>query len=1035
MQKEQSYELISALVKRFEEQLESYKRADYNETLTRQDFINPFFKALGWDIDNSQGFAEAYREVIHEDRVKIGSATKAPDYSFRLSGGKRLFFVEAKKPSVVIKDDTTVAYQIRRYGWSAKLALSIITDFEEFAVYDCTKKPSASDKASTSRIKYLTFKDYLNEFDYLWNTFSKESVLKGGLDRYIANDTVKKGTTTVDKEFLNSLDTWRTDLASNISKNNKLLNEDELNFAVQQTIDRIIFLRIAEDRSIEQYGALKDATKQGDIYKNMFSLFLSADEKYNSGLFDLKKDKLSKDLIVENKILKKIINELYYPESPYEFSVLSVEILGSAYEQFLGKTIRIDKSNKAKIEEKPEVRKAGGVYYTPQYIVDYIVRNTVGKLIENKSPKEIELIKILDPACGSGSFLIGAYQYLIDYHKDYYFKHETKSGKKESPITPEGNLTSSEKKRILLNNIYGVDIDTNAVEVTKLSLLLKCMEGENESTIAQQYKLWNERILPTLDNNIKSGNSLIDTDFYDNQLDFGEDRKIKPFNWLKAFPEVFKRVEIKADKEEILKLTKEVKFHAQKTYEYSQQLESKILQAHEPILNYGNGGFDVVIGNPPYVRQELLGDQKAYFSTKYTVFHGMADLYSYFIEKGIGLLKPNGLFGIIVANKWMRANYGEPLRKWLKKIEIQQIIDFGDLPVFQGATTYPCILLYRKNEFSSNIEITNIKTLDFPNLQEYVNSNRTLLKQSLLEDNGWNLSSSLEQDLLKKIQAAGIPLGKYVEGKIYYGIKTGLNEAFVINDETKNRLIQEDPKSSEIIKPFLVGKDIKRFQPPISDKHLIFFPKGFTKNNSKGFKSPWRWVEENYPAIANYLLQFEVKAKKRCDQGDYWWELRACDYYGEFEKPKICWGNLCKESPFNIIYESYYINAPAVFIPVSDLYLLGLVSSSILWYFLTNISAGRNGGYIEAKPIYVSQIPIRAINSSYETENALRNEIIRNVEALLKLNKEKQSSKLQSQLEQLQSRIDYHEQKINESVYALYNLTDDEIKIIESQVK
>ena len=1042
MQKDQAKQIIAALVARFEEQLESYLRSDYNEAQARLDFINPFFKALGWDVDNQNGYAEAYREVIYEDKIKIGTATKAPDYSFRIGGGKRLFFVEAKKPSISVKDDIQPAYQVRRYGWSAKLPISIITDFEEFSIYDCTNKPNPNDKSSVARIKYLTYKDYINEFDFLWETFSKEFVLKGSFDKFVRNDTHKKGTTTVDKEFLNSLDTWRTDLATNISKNNKQIDEDELNFVVQQTIDRIIFLRIAEDRSIEPYGSLKDATKQGDIYKNMFALFLSADEKYNSGLFDLKKDKLSKNLIVENKTLKKIINELYYPESPYEFSVLSVEILGSAYEQFLGKTIHIDKSNKAKIEEKPEVRKAGGVYYTPQYIVDYIVKNTVGKLIDGKTPKEIELIKIVDPACGSGSFLIGAYQYLIDFHKDYYAKSETKAGKKESPITPEGNLTSNEKKRILLNNIYGVDIDTNAVEVTKLSLLLKCMEGENENSIAQQYKLWNERILPTLDNNIKSGNSLIDTDFYDNQLDFGEDRKIKPFNWQKAFPEVFQRVEIKDENEEILKLTKQVKFHSQKTYEhaqkayeYSEQLENKILQTHEPTLNYGRGGFDIVIGNPPYVRQELLGEQKQYFSTKYLVYHGMADLYSYFIERGLELLKPNGLFGIIVANKWMRANYGEPLRKWLRKTEIQQIIDFGDLPVFQGATTYPCILLCRKNELINDIEITNVKTLDFPNLQEYVNFNRTLLKQSSLEDNGWNLSSSLEQDLLKKIQTSGIPLGKYVDGKIFRGVLTGLNEAFIIDEETRNRLILENAKSSDIIKPFLAGKDIKRFQPPTSDKFLIFIPKGFTKINSKGFRSPWKWLEETYPAITVHLKQFEEKARKRCDQGDYWWELRACDYYEEFEKPKLMLPDisLCMQATFDDD-KTYCVNT-AYIIPVNDKYLNAILNSTIVQYYYARLSSSIRGGYLRFIKQYLETIPIKVIITENNTEINLKSEIIRNVEALLKFNKEKQSSTLQSQIEQLQSRIEYHEQKINESVYKLYNLTDDEIKIIEESTK
>jgi hypothetical protein len=536
--KEAAYKKISELVERFKEQFDSYKKADYNETQTRRDFIDPFFKALGWDIDNEEGYAEAYREVIHEDKLKVGGATKAPDYSFRLVGGKRLFFVEAKKPSVAIKEEIQPAFQVRRYGWSAKLPVSIITDFEEFSIYDCTKKPNLTDKASTARIKYLTFREYLKDFDFIWETFSKEQVLKGSFDKFVQSDTQKKGTATVDKDFLQSLDSWRTYLATSISWNNKDLDEDEINFVVQQTIDRIIFLRIAEDRRVEPYGNLKHTLKQGDYYQNLFEQFRKADEKYNSGIFDFKKDCISQHLKIENKIIKTILNELYYP-SPYAFDAMPVEILGTAYEQFLGKVIRITPAHHAKIEEKPEVRKAGGVYYTPQYIVEYIVKNTVGKLIDGKTPKEICKIKIVDPACGSGSFLIGAYQYLLDFHKNYYTNNGKPSkGKKENTLTPEGHLTTAEKKRILLNSIFGVDIDVNAVEVTKLSLLLKCMEGETEASIATQLRLFNERVLPTLDNNIKDGNSLVDTDFYDGALDFGFEKKIKPFNWRKGFPEI-----------------------------------------------------------------------------------------------------------------------------------------------------------------------------------------------------------------------------------------------------------------------------------------------------------------------------------------------------------------------------------------------------------------------------------------------------------------------------------------------------------------
>lgn len=589
---------------------------------------------------------------------------------------------------------------MRRYAWSAKHPISIITDFEEFAIYDCTKKPKPDDKPSVARIKYLTYKDYRTEFDFIWDTFSKEQVLKGSFDKFIQSDTHKKGTATVDKEFLESLDRWRTILAVNISWNNKHLDEDEINFVVQQTIDRLIFLRIAEDRSIEPYGKLKHALAQGNLYMNLFDQFIEADAKYNSGLFDLKKDKISATITIENKIVKTIINELYYPECPYEFSVLSVEILGSAYEQFLGKVIRITAGHHAKIEEKPEVRKAGGVYYTPQYIVEYIVKNTVGKLIDGKTPAAIADIKILDPACGSGSFLIGAYQYLLDWHKNYYTDNgKISKGKKENPLTPDGNLTTNEKKRILLNNIFGVDLDVNAFEATKLSLLLKCLEGETEASINQQFSLFNERVLPTLDNNIKSGNSLIDTDFYDNQIDFGEEKKIKPFNWQKAFPEVFSKTK-EPENQEFRRQFQKVK----RLQDDTDDLLNKYLSS-EPEFQYGEfSGFDVVIGNPPY--GALLSiEVDNYLRLKYQVANYQLDTYSMFIERDKKLLKSAGYLGYIIPSAWVASKYDYKLRRFIT--EETRIGNFVITPkhTFKDATVETCIIVLSNESPGKSLDV------------------------------------------------------------------------------------------------------------------------------------------------------------------------------------------------------------------------------------------------------------------------------------------------------------------------------------------
>lgn len=1020
MTKDEAKKKIGELVERFGEQIESYKKSEYNETLTRRDFIDPFFKALGWDVDNQEGYAESYREVIHEDKIKIGRATKSPDYSFRLAGGTRLFFVEAKKPSIVVKDDIVPAYQIRRYGWSAKLPISIITDFEEFAVYDCTRKPVRTDKASVARLRYLTFKEYLTEFDFLWDTFSKERVLRGSFDKFIQSVAGKKGTETVDKEFLNTLDSWRTYLAVSISKNNRQLNEDDVNFVVQQAIDRIIFLRIAEGRAVEPEGNLKTIL-HGDYYANLFKLFKEADQKYNSGLFDFKKDTLSESLKIDNKVIKNIITELYYPESPYEFSVLSVEILGSAYEQFLGKVIRLTQAHQARIEEKPEVRKAGGVFYTPQYIVDYIIKNTVGKLVEGKTPEQISKLKIVDPACGSGSFLLGAYQYLLNYHKDFYSENGKPSkGKKDNPLTPEGNLTTSKKKEILLNNIYGVDLDFNAVEVTKLSLLLKCLEGETIASIANQMKMFNERVLPTLDNNIKSGNSLVDFDFYDGQLDFGNDKKIKPFNWQKAFPEVFVHRTTNYQHELKDQFNKVVA-----TANKAEDLLSKISKANEPIAPYGSDGFDCVIGNPPYVRQELLTDFKEYFQRKYKVYHGAADLYSYFFERGVALLSEGGLFGIIVANKWMRANYGEPLRKWLKEQDIKQIIDFGDLPVFESATTYPCIFISsRSKNPAPSVEMVNVKTLKFePTLQSYVDEHKQTLSKDLLDDSGWNLASEAEHRLLKKLQNKGVPLGEYVKGKIYRGVLTGLNEAFVIDEETKKRLIKEDKKSAAIIKPFLAGRDIKRYQQPVSDKYLIFTRRGIDI--------------DKYPAIREYLNQFKTqlqpkpkdfkgKTWKGRKPGSYkWFEMQdAVDYYEEFEKPKIIIPAIVKSASYTFDETGFYSNDKTSIISLNDKFLLGILNSTACDYFIKSIAATKQNGYFEYKPMYVEQLPIPTASSTQKKE------IEKLVGQILNLNTQKSQANVPGVIEQIDNQIAHADEKINKLVYQLYELTEDEIKVI-----
>src|SRR5579863_7404658 len=341
-------ETIVELIERFDRNRSAYKSDQYNEARLRIEFLNPFFESLGWDINNKNGYAEAYKDVIYEDAIKIGGATKAPDYCFRI-GGTRKFFVEAKKPSVNLKDASDPAFQLRRYAWSAKLPLSILTDFEEFAIYDCRVKPDREDRAAIARIMYLPYTDYVQRWDEIASIFSREAILKGSFDTYAEATRGKRGTSEVDAAFLQEIESWREMLARHLALRNKTLSQRELNFAVQMTIDRIIFLRICEDRGIEEYERLRALLKGPNVYQRLCTIFQEADDRYNSGLFHFQKEKdnteapdtLSLSLVIDDKPLKDIIKRLYYPESPYEFSVLPADVLGQVYEQFLGKVIRL----------------------------------------------------------------------------------------------------------------------------------------------------------------------------------------------------------------------------------------------------------------------------------------------------------------------------------------------------------------------------------------------------------------------------------------------------------------------------------------------------------------------------------------------------------------------------------------------------------------------------------------------------------------------------------------------------------------------
>ena len=1012
------------LLETFERNIDTYRSQQYNETQLRREFIDPFFHELGWDVANKAGHAHAYKDVIHEDAIKIGGATKAPDYSFRI-GGTRKFFLEAKKPSVNIKGDPHPAYQLRRYAWSAKLPLSILTDFEEFAVYDCLSRPKQTDRASTARIMYLTYNEYLDNWSKIADIFSKNAILKGSFDKFAASAKGKRGTTTVDTEFLAEIEKWRDTLAKIIALRNASLSSSEINFAVQRIIDRILFLRMCEDRGIEQYGQLQAISSGDHTYPRLCDLFEKADHKYNSGLFHFEADpgratppdKLTPNITIDDHNLKWILHNLYYPQCPYEFSVLSAEILGNVYEQFLGKVITLTRTHQAKIEEKPQVKKAGGVYYTPSYIVDYIVKNTVAKLLNDPvatqphlaptpavggppkpnrnplTPKQIEKIKILDPACGSGSFLLGAYTYLLDYHRDWYAANnpEKWTKKKDPPIYQVGvkghceeslgddeaisnyRLTVTEKKRILLNNIFGVDIDSQAVEVTKLSLLLKVLEDENAQSLENQHRLFHERALPDLAENIKCGNSLIAPDFFDNpdhlapppvggaldppchSRESGNPqdlyKKINPFDWKQEFPRIFNRK---------------------------------------------NPGFDAVIGNPPYVsyysKKALpLGEaERAYYKTNFAFHNFMTgkslNTVMLFLEKATHLLSQNALASFIIDIGFHEKVY-RPIRQYLSQFRIVELV--SDIRAFPGVKSGQVIVLIQRAEKDKSIRVKRGLDKEACSMSYEDFASPTLV-----------LRDSSRLDRVFVLLEHCPRLREFVD--ITCGLEYGALRDLFRSNTRKNKRYHRVVNGAKGIPA--------RYELCWDGKYVLF---------DKRFEAELISRKRNYSRSGKYVHLISGNEAK-------------------YREPKI----LIRQSAMTLICtyddENYYA-LRSLFclnrtIPSVDLkYICGLLNSRLLSKFARRqgIIRHQKGKQPQIRVADLERLPLPRVEATNPVQRATTDKLVAFVDRMLALHKQLSAAKIPDEKTKIQRQITATDKKIDNLVYTLYNLTQEEIKIVE----
>ncbi|MBM2813698.1 MAG: hypothetical protein HW421_460 [Ignavibacteria bacterium] len=993
--------ILRELVERFGNNIEAYHSSRYDEQNTRNDFINKFFKFLGWDIYNDLGLPEDFRDVILEDKVYIEGHSKAPDYAFKY-GKQRYFFVEAKKPSVNIKEGGEQAFQLRRYAHTAGLALSILTNFSEFAVYDTRIKPQLSDKPGTARIFYCTFDEYEKNWEFIASLFSKKAVMNDSLKKFSVENKALKGTQPLDKGILEMIEKWRSLLAENIALKNDIDKISNLNEAVQKIIDRIIFLRIAEDRNTEISYYLKTLSENKDIYSILIKYFHSSNKKYNSGLFA--EVAWIDELAIDDKVLKGIILDLYYP-NPYEFAVLPIEILGQIYEQFLGKTITFKRKTKfghsIEVEVKPEVRKAGGVYYTPQYIVDYIVQNTIGKKIEKKAPNQIENLTILDPACGSGSFLVGTFKYLLSFHLDYYTnKSRIIKAQKEGRIylakEKTYRLSIREKRKILLNNIYGVDIDPQAVEVTKLSLLLTLMEGEIvEAKSELFFKKSNEALLPDLKNNIKCGNSLIGTDFYKNkEMEFfpeEEMEKINCFDWEEEFPEIFKGKKEKYDKEYFSKHLKKGVESAKKAVEYSKDAyqytntayeyakKFDLVKESEVMYNANYGGFDVVIGNPPYLnltKNSIDENILEYYNYKFQSIHGGSskNLFQLFIEK-ILQFKPKA-FSFIVPEALLTTSSNQLIRNLMLINNSLISLAIFDHFVFVDATIGTTVFVLNDKISTKNVTVHKFTSI---NSKKTISEIKELSKEDLI--NNWDVSSeNKDYDLLNKISEKKVLMKSIVN--MFKGMVVENRKEHLRNEKAKDEL------------PFLLGNSI-------IDKYYYEY-KYFTNYNKLKIigGTSALYKHQHIPRIL----------------------IRRTGN-------KLC---AVLSNQIELIESTLYILISS---KIDLKYLIGILNSKLLSFYLNKKLITNKQGFPQILMWQLDKLPIRTIDFSNKTEKAQHTRMVSLVEQMLEAQKTAHSDKniAENDKKIINQRIKILDKQIDTLVYELYGLTEEEIKIVEGE--
>ena len=1059
--KEEARTKIAKLVEDFRAHEATLEKAA--EAQIENNFIRPLFRYLNWNTEN-EGLSHAHYEFKVQATNKKGLR---PDYILNLDG-RDVLVMDAKQVKYSMKDPRWL-YQVYSYAYSTqnskpseKIDFAILTDFQEFIVLDCTLFAAKPEAVNNFRVIDWKYADYVDKFDELWELFERNNVViasrplakqsptdereiasgqsaplamteRGLWSRYLSPQKVKANRIPPDKAFLAEMDDekdgWRVLLAKDMKKRNPAADGELITAAVQLLIDRLIFIKALSDREVDgdYLSEIKDRVTEAGLGTNDASWFSSCktifeelNNFYNGSIFAPRPE--LENVSVSNKVVQAVITDLQPENSPYNFAVLPVEILGTIYERFLGRVVRTTEKQ-VKIEEKPEVRKAGGVYYTPQYIVDYIVENTLGSLLKDcKTPADTAKLKVFDPSCGSGSFLLGAYDKLIEWHKDYFARAGKEKRDRESFYRDESGqirLTAKLKRDILKNNLFGVDIDPQAVEVTRFSLSLKALEDLREGELTEERTLFHQTVLPDLSQNIKNGNSLIGSDYFAGQMfaDAAEIKRVNAFDWNSEFPEIMK-----------------------------------------------SGGFDAVIGNPPYIRIQTMKEWaplevEIYKEVYQSARAGNYDIYVVFVEKALSLLNERGRMGYILPHKFFNSQYGAALRGLVASGKhLGKVIHFGDQQVFDGATTYTCLLFLDKKG-NDDFEMTRVQDLGAWREQAtQATQTSEVLKTSEVSgripavnvtDSEWNFTVGKGAGLFEKLNQMPVKL-EDVTSRIFQGIKTSADKIYIVDEiERKDKKVKIYSKEkdaeywveSDLLHPLVKGGNSKRYNLTKTSRRLLF---PYAPKDGKITLIPESELKTGLPLTYKYLHDNKAYLENREDgkmKGSKWYAYIYPKNFDVISLPKIFTPDIAPVSSFSLDADGdcYFTGGAAggygvlVSPEFNREYILGLLNSKLLEWFLHQTATSMRGGWYSYESRFITSLPIRAIDFSNPAEKSQHEKMVALVSQMLELHKSKAGAKTQAEMDIYERQIKSVDEAIDGLVYELYGLSEEEISIVEQK--